>query len=413
MAVSTTPPPIEDAETAREALEKHRQAEIEETAFEAPIPAHLPGTGEPADDCGYWFPREFCDASAHLELAMHRCGRRECPRCWSAQWAAPRTKSAVSRLSAARWAEPDGPGRRVLHATISPPEGEITDVTAMYQARSRATELAKKHGIRGGVTIVHPYRATSETKARFARAKETGLEGGIWRFIRENDRHWYQQVYWSPHFHVVGLCRDFAAGDSVEDDGWVVQNMSTGKGVEPNPGLDRRFSRMESLYESDAYEDLIGVIRYLLSHTPVNENRQSVTWFGDLHAVNFDPEVELSGGAWSTIQRRVDELVAGPSDRAGEEDGDDQEERECSVDGCEGRMHPIWEAQAFLREAGDDLPAYQHERLRRAYFWAIGDRGEEPRDGWPRSRTEDDARRALDALVRGTGIEPHAASYLK
>lgn len=377
---------------------------LDEAAY-GEIEALIPGEGEAAEDCGVWVPKQFCDGDdAHVHLGQHLCGRRECPRCWNSQWAEPRATSVVQRLAAGRWAEPDGPDRRLVHGSISPPEGSMPSPTALFEGRSEAVDLAREHGIRGAVVIAHGYRPTSQTKRRFGAAKDAGFEGGIWRFIRENERSWYGQVYWSPHYHVVGLCRDFVEGDDDADDGWVVQNHSTGLGVEPNPGVDRRFSPFENLRDVDPYEDMIAVVRYLLSHATFVENRQAVTWMGDLHGTNFDPEEAISRGSWMTIQRRVEELIGEESDRPDDTEGDPEEPEECPEEGCDGFLHPIWEVQDYLDQRGDDLELEAQTRLITAFDWALGDDDsiEAPADGWPRPRTEQAARAAFEELQSGS-----------
>lgn len=369
---------------------------IDEAAFD--IEALIPGMGEAADDCGTWIPKTFCDgADPHVQLGKHLCGRRECPRCWNSQWAAPRTVNVVSRLAAARWAEPDGLDRRLVHASFNPPEGSIESASELFQRRSRAVDLAREHGIRGGVVVAHAYRPIDDTKQRFREAQEGGFEGGIWRFMRENDRFWYGQVYWSPHYHVIGLCRDFQEGD---EGGWNAINHSTGLGVEPNPGQDRAFSRFESLTDAEPYEEMIRAVRYLLSHASFVDGRQAVTWMGTLHGTNFDPEEAISGGSWATIQRRVEELIGSESDRPDEGEEDPDGPDECPEKGCDGHLHPIWEAQDYLDQRGDDLSLEAQTRLITAFDWAVGDDDaiEAPDGGWPAPRTQQAARAAFEDL---------------
>lgn len=375
------------------------QPSLEESAERSAfgeIPIKIPGKGESTDRCGTYVPKSFCDGEdTHIQVGKHDCGRRECPRCWSGQWAGPRTASVVGRLQAARWAEEDGIDRRVVHTMLSPEPGEVSNVVELFEARSKAIDLAKDHGVRGGTVIVHPYRATDETKRRFAEAKEAGLEEaerGIWRFIRENDRHWYAQVYWSPHFHIVGLARDVKEGGGEDDGDWTIQNLSTGKGVQPNPGVDRRIAPMENLHGEESYEDLIRVIRYLLSHTAVVDDRQGVTWFGSLHGTNFDPEEEISDGAYSTIRRRAEELVGYEDDK----DEELLEDQECPVDDCDGHLHHITKAPAYIEQQGEHLSIEALTRLRYAYDWFIESREEEPEGGWPTARTKEEAEAIID-----------------
>lgn len=383
------------------------QVGIEQAVY-GEIEAVLPGKGEPAADCGEYQPMQFCDGGNHVHFGEHLCGRRECPECWSGQWAGPRTANVVSRLAAGRWANKERIDRRLVHASISPPEGEVESVSPMFRNRKKAVEIAREHGVRGGVVVVHPYRATDEAKRRF---RESDFDR-LWRFIRENDRHWYRQVRWSPHYHAIGLCRDFEAAEKRED-GWVIQNHSTGYGVEPNPGVDRRFSPFESVADPEPYEEMIGVVRYLLSHTAVVSDRQAVTWFGSLHSTNFCPDPEdakerktepdlgpLSPGAWRTIQRKSEELTGFGGDRT-EEGGAGEGQEECSVEGCDGYLHPIWDVPGYIDQCGDDLSQEALTRLGKAFSWAVGDVEEMPVGGWPAPHSEEQAVEAFEEMVRG------------
>lgn len=346
----------------------------------------LPGMGESAPKCGEWGPRDFCDAAGHVVMGKHSCGRRECPTCWSGQWAGPRTVNVVAKLAAARHAAQDGADKRAVHAVLSPPQGSVNSIEAFYDARTEALELARKHGVRGGVTVAHGFRPDEDTKAAF---KNDDPDGGIWRYIRENERNWRDQVYWSPHYHVVGLGRydDMTAGDPDADDGWVFKKI-------------RSLDSFEGLRDRDGYDDMAAVVRYLLSHAtfPAEENRQAVTWYGDLHPTNFSPEEELSDGAWSVIERMAEAVVGAEGDR-GDQDGDDDQAEECPVDGCDGELHPIWDAQDFLDQRGDRLQDGQYDRLMSAYLWATGDI--QPPPGLKHPGSEAHAREALDVMLNG------------
>jgi hypothetical protein len=355
----------------------------------------LPGMGEGAPDCATWYPEEFCDEAGHVQLGQHLCGRRDCPRCWNSQWARPRTVSVVQRLAAARHIEEKGLARRTVHAAVSPAEGSVQSIEDFYSAKSEAVDIAKEHGIRGGLVVPHGYRVDEEHKRIFRAKVEAGKwdpeeDGGIWRWVRENRKDWRDQVKWSPHFHVVGLARDVEGRERA--DGWVVENIKRGD----SHGLDP----FESLHDEAGYEDMVRVVRYLLSHATFTKegNRQVVTWFGSVHGTNFDPEEELSEGAWRAIQRHVEEIVGGAADRSDGEGGGGEEEAEtCPVEECEGEMHPIWEAGEFLQQRRDDLPRENEHRLAKAYEWAVGDI--QPPPGLKKPRTEEQAEEALEALL--------------
>lgn len=345
----------------------------------------IPGMGEAGDRCGEWGPREFCDVSAHVVMGKHSCGRRECPSCWSGQWAGPRTVNVVAKLAAARHAAESGADKRAVHAVLSPPEGSVNSIEGFYQGRTEALDLAKQHGVRGGVVVAHGFRPTDDTKQAF---EDADTEGGIWRFLRENERDWRDQTYWSPHYHIVGLGRfeDVTEGDPDEDDGWLFKKIRT-------------LERFEGLRHTEGYDDMAGVVRYLLSHAtfPAEESRQAVTWYGDLHPVNFSPEEEISDGAWSVIERMAESVVGHEGDR--EEDGGmgDEEREECPVDGCDGELHEIWAANDFMEQRGDRLNDEEHDRLLTAYMWATGDI--DPPPGLKHPKSEEHARESFNAMV--------------
>jgi len=253
--------------------------------------------GEPEDRCGEYTPKEFCDGEdPHLHFGKHLCGRRDCPRCWSSQWVRPRTVNAVARLGAARHAADESAAKRAVHVVLSPPEGSIQSIDGFYRARREAVEKAREHGIRGGLIIPHGYRVYDDTQTAYQAAKDEGMEvaeSGLWQFIRQNDRDWRKQVYWSPHFHVVGLARDVDAGDGT--DGWVLHNVKRDGSHSLEPFY---------LHNQEGYEDMARVVRYLLSHATYEEDstRQVMTWFGSLHATNLDPKAEITTTAWRRIQ---------------------------------------------------------------------------------------------------------------
>lgn len=341
----------------------------------------LPGMGNSAPSCGEVRASSFCDTQGHVQYEKHLCGRRECPVCWNSQWSEPRTISAVSRLAAARHMEPEGLGRRTIHAVVSPSEGSIKSIEAVYEGRKKAIEIAKDHGIRGGVTIFHGYRVTQETKEWY---EEEEPDLPMWRWVRENDRRWKDQVYWSPHYHIVGLSRDTKPGDTAKDDGWVFKNI-------------RSLSPYEGPRDRDGTESMVRVIRYVLSHAtyPSVEDRQAVTWFGDVHGSNFVPEEDISGGSWSVIERVVQEVVGGEGESESDEDGD----RECPTDGCDGHLHDIFDARAFLRTNGDEIPPEARERIETAYEWESG--FIEPPPGMKNPKTVEHADEALEVMIGG------------
>lgn len=372
-----------------------RQAEIGHHTVAAGEPFgdwELPGLGEAGPRCGEVSAVGFCDAEGHIKFRAHQCGRRECPDCWSSRWSGPRTASVASRLAGARAAVESGPARRAVHAVVSPPPGQVPNtIRAFYEGRRRANEIAKAHGIRGGVVIPHGYRPTEEARERY-QAADPDLP--IWWWLRENDRPIFEQIEWSPHYHVIGLAdpesRDPESGrrghiEPGEDraDGWVFKNI-------------RSLERYDGAGDIDGMKDMVGVVRYLLSHAtfPAGEERQAVTWFGALHGTQFDPEKALTLSAWRRIQADAERLVEAGADDSGEE-GNGAEI--CEVDGCEGHVHDIHDARAYLETVGGSIPSEMQNRILTAYKWRIGQA--KPPPGLDRPATVGEARETLEAML--------------
>jgi hypothetical protein len=355
----------------------------------------LPGKGDSHPECGSVRAKGFCDGAArddggetHVVYGKHLCGRRECPRCWSSEWAGPRTVSVVQRLGAARYAAEEPQNKRAVHAVFSPPEGDVESVTALFEVRKQVSDLADEHGVRGGIIVPHAYRATEDAKMAF---REQGEYGTLWRFIRQNGTSWRDQVYWSPHYHVVGLCRDFEESDPDADGGWIAKNIKH-KGSHSLAPF--------RLQDREGYDDMAGVVRYLLSHAtfPAEGSRQVVTWYGSVHGVNFGPSRELSEGAWSVIQRTAEEVVGAEGDESGESGPDDDENEECPVEGCPGDIHPAHEIPDYLRDNRDNLAFEQRCKLEAVYGWSVGDL--DPPPGLRLPRTEGEAAEVVAVLSR-------------
>lgn len=363
-------------------------------SFYAESSMSIPGKGEPGPGCGEWHVREFCDTCGELHGGPHRCHRRECPDCWRA-WSGRRAEAIVRRIQSFRWSQEPGIGRRVVHAVASPPEGEIRSISDVRRYRQKAREKVKEKGMRGDVCILHGYRPTDETKAEFEALD--GFEGGIWRYIRENDRPWRKQTYWSPHFHFIGPCRDFEADDS--DDGWVVRRLSS-----PEPFYNLR--------DREAYTSLAKVATYLLSHATFESRqaddveadrvtlKEAVTWGGELHPSNFQADREISAGSLRVIERLSSEACRAvpEAESEGEGSGPDEPE-ECPKDGCNGHLQSIWDARAFLQRKRncDRIGREAERRLTVAFEWRIGD--VLPPPGLKRPSTEAEMWEAFEELV--------------
>jgi hypothetical protein len=356
----------------------------------------LPGKGSPGKNCQEWFPKEFCDECGEPHLGVSRCEQRTCPNCWGA-WTRRRAEKIARRLGAARYAQPDGIERRAIHAVVSAPEGEIRTLNDVKQGYRDAYELAKEKGVRGGVVVFHGFRATASTKELYSKAVragdwDTGDDGKIWSFIRSREKRlereigsgedWRELTYWSPHWHVIGLSTEFEADDPDEQDGWVA----------------RRIRSLESfqLHDDEAYDDMVGATRYLLSHASfeTGTSKDCVRWFGDLSTTKFSPEQALSEGSLSVVERKAKE-AAESHDERGEGAAEDEQ---CGNCGSQSRS-PIWDAGGALCDPGwcERIGRDQERKLQAAFEWAIGDR--QPPPGMKHPQTEEQAEEALEALL--------------
>lgn len=340
----------------------------------------LPGQGSKGPNCGVWKPKTFCDSCADVQMGPTTCGRRSCPDCGRTIWTGERTEGLVRRLAAARHAADEGLDKRAVHCVASAPEGSVRSLQHVYDGFRDAYELAREKGVRGGVAVFHGFRVQDHAVERY-RAEDPDC--GIWRWIFQQDESWRSLTFWSPHWHIVGLARDVAADDPDSQDGWVFRRI---RSLEPQHGLRDR----------DAYDDLAGLTRYLMSHASfeADSSRDCVRWFGSLATTNFSPD-ELSDGALSVIDRMVEEVV-GSSPEDGEAPADDDE----CCESCGGSsLSPIWDAGAALQDQGwcDRLDRDHERRLNAAWRWSIGEA--QPPPGLKSPSTEAEAEETLEALL--------------
>lgn len=376
----------EESTSALDPIELHADQEELEYESYADTAMTIPGQGEPGDNCGVWMPFEFCDECGEPEMGMSRCEKRVCPDCYRL-WEEERTIAGVQRLAKARYAEDDGIDRRAMHAVMSPPEGEIKTIQQWYDGYREAYTLAQKQGIRGGVVIGHGYRVEPETKREYRRLD---LDYGIWRWIREDKpKSWRSYTYWSPHYHVIGLCRDLAENKPEQQDGWNSVRIDS-------------LSAFTSTTDREGVEDMVRRIRYLLDHGTFESetSKDCVRWFGDLATTKFQPDEELSEGSASAIDRLVEEVVGNPESEEGdgEEWFSEEETRQC--DNCESTsFSSIFEAGGALMDKGwcERIGREQQRRLQTAFEWAIGE--VVPPPGLKNPTTEAEAHETFQELL--------------
>lgn len=351
----------------------------------------LRGMGTRPESCGTYQPMDWCEECGEPHFRQSHCETRDCPECYSGN-IARRAESATARLSGARHMADSYDEKRLIHGVISAPVGEIRTVQQVYSGFRDAYEIAADHGIRGGAAIFHGFRVKETVKREFREIKELlsalgmcseavghGESMALWDYVRDHRQDWRELTYWSPHYHIIGLCEDFEAFDP-ESEEWVAWRI---RDVE-------EYRMSASVDGTDAYSDTARLVTYLLGHASheATAEKDSLRWFGDLSTVKFSmDDVPLSSRR--TIEEKAHKAVYGESDE--EED----EPRACEMDGCEGELRPIWDAYAALRDRRftERITTGAEDRLRVAADWMMGDL--DP----PLSRVEEEARATLDELA--------------
>jgi len=306
----------------------------------------IPGQGEPPERCRGLSPVGFCEAG-HTILGRSSCGTRYCPDHWR-DWIEEAVVNLVARLGAYREAV-DGAEKRLSHVVASPPQDRRYSVRQLWESRSEAYEALQDAAVRGGVTVTHPYRTNERGNLVYETAREAGdvEEGtGRWRFLRETADDWEElsgYVEASPHYHALAAGPEIASEAAPEE--WIVERVRT---------LSRWHRN-----DIESYRDMVRVAYYVLTHGGVQEGRQSVTYFGDVHPGAFDPADELTATAWARIQEMAEEAVKGA-----EEDRTGVGPEECPREECEAVVKSL----AYLDEYLDDPEWSQKVRSQRGGY---------------------------------------------
>jgi len=285
-------------------------------------------------------PVGFCE-HGHTILGRSSCGTRYCPDHWRG-WLEDAVISMVERLAAYRESR-EGWNKRMCHVVASPPPEKRYGVRGLWERRRDAYDTLEAAGVRGGVTVTHPYRTTREGDRLYSEYEtEAGEEAvGKWRFLRDLS-HDFPGEAWdelgryieaSPHYHSLAAVED--VDGSAAPDGWVVENI-------------RSFAPFE--YDDPAgYEDMVATASYVLTHGAVQDGRSTTTYFGEIHPNVFDPTEELTAAKWSRIQKEVERAVKGHA-----EEQEDEEERaahgpdECPRDDCEACVVDVYYLPEYL-----------------------------------------------------------------
>lgn len=321
----------------------------------------LPGYGYQPERCMAFQPVGFCEAEGHPVLGSSSCGTRYCPVHWD-DWKENAVAGQVARLAAYRHAQ-SGAGKRLLHVVVSPDPDRWWTAEAFWDARTEAYEVAEATGARGGVVYPHPYRTSDDGDHLFETAVESGdweEDWGKWSLLRDAADDWGEMQDLTepgPHYHMLAPARDFDP-DAIPA-GWVAKN------IRSLPRFDYR--------DLEAYRPMAQVASYLLTHAAVQDGRNTVTYWGEVHPNAFDPAEAVGAERWAEIQEKAELAVTTrPAPGASEMEGTEPET--CPRDGCEGEIVPIEDLHEYIDDpewtAGiDEKHLYQLHGLQ---AWAAG-----------------------------------------
>jgi hypothetical protein len=260
-----------------------------------------------------------------------------------------------------------------------------------YKGKQKADEIAKEKGFRGHAIVAHPFRVTDRAKQEY---RDCDPDIGMWVWLRNEftESELRDRIYWSPHYHILGLTSSDME-PAKESDDWIYD-------------FERSLTTYEGIRDCDSHEDVYGVFRYLLSHTgfPEGSGKQAVTWYGDLANSVFVEEATAdyqtekpSEGVRNALKREI-EAVAGPvedDDENGAQSEETDDMGECPCDDCDGVLIDVFDVRRYLRH--NDPPPGVTRRMRTAYEWRMGDITPPPGLRFP--QTEEQAQEAFEAML--------------
>jgi len=350
------------------ASEDHSQVRRETPTTYYDGAVQIPGYGETPNRCRAMKPVGFCE-HGHVVLGRSSCGTRYCPDHWR-DWIEGAVVSAVARLAAYRQAV-EGAEKRMVHAVASPPQEQRYSQRQLWETRTEAYDALEAAGVRGGVTVTHPYRTNDRADSLYRTVRESGeLEDGVgrWRFLRDVTDGWEDlegYVDAAPHYHSLAAAED-VDGEAAPD-GWVVKRIRT---------MDRFYLR-----DTESYRDMASAIYYVLTHGGVQQGRAMTTYFGEVHPAAFDPEEELTATEWDRIKREAERAVLTEPGEA-ERDGSGGPE-DCPHDDCEADVLDLVHLEerladeewvASVQEYGDGGRRLAELRGASAYWRDLTDR---------------------------------------
>jgi hypothetical protein len=204
----------------------------------------FPATKKPYLTCGEFFRIEQCPDYGQATInglkhtsrvVKNHCDRAGCMTC-SGEWARREATRCADRLhnGATAYYRHHHKLGFARHWAISPPQEwakqliKEKGMDGIFQIRRKATELAKRAGVFGGVVVAHPWRQDKQNKT------------------------WYL----SPHIHIVGYGVMMHSDEFFKMSGGWIYNY---KGVR------------KSIFKT---------ISYLLSHAGISSDRHTLTYFG-------------------------------------------------------------------------------------------------------------------------------------
>jgi len=199
-------------------------------------------------------------------------------------------------------------------------------VREFWSTRSDAYDALEAAGVRGGVSVAHPYRTNSVGDDLYRTAIEHGdidADYGRWRFLRDISDGWgdlTEYVDASPHYHTLAAAVDVRGDDALP--GWIVENV-------------RSLSRFE-IDDPECYEDMAATVYYLLTHGAAQRQpkvRQTTTYFGEVHGASFSPEEELTDDELAQIDEMVVSVVG-----VNDDDGAGVGLEECPCEDCHAEV---------------------------------------------------------------------------
>ena len=222
----------------------------------------LVGKGEKGASCGRFFGSHVCENAecGKTHYTKKGCHRKECPDCYNF-WKMREVNAIEARLYSESAKKMNGV-RRLAHIILSMKCSENVTIKKEFNKMIQAGyKYAEKYGIKGGVMIIHGYRATSEAKYL---AHQAGKK--TWEWIRVQPHH-ERYMRYSPHLHVIGYF-DYLKKQK-GDEKWLYKSITNSDGSIITLNKDS--------------ESLRRTTNYLLSHAvSLKDARfESVRWFGN------------------------------------------------------------------------------------------------------------------------------------